>query len=309
MSTIDILLATYNSFPYLEEMIGSIHQQDFTDWHLLVRDGGSDDSTLDILEKYSSQYPERIILLPSSGRSDVRENFSRLLLSSAAPYMMFCDHDDVWLANKISKTMTAMKRAEKQYGSDSPLLVFTDMHVVNESLKNVSDSCFDYQNIDPKQVGFNRLLLQNVPSGCTMMLNRALADICTPIPPEAVMHDHWVSLTAAAFGKIVYLDERTLLYRQHESNIYGASEYGFRYFFRRQREGMDAVRKRFVQNVDQAAAFYQRYGDSLPPKYREMVYDFSRWRELSWFERRKVLLKHRIFKTGFRRNLGMFLVI
>lgn len=305
---ISIILATYNSAPYLNETIDSILRQDCSDWRLMISDGGSTDSTLEIIEQYTQKHPDKITMLSAEKSLFVCENFSVLLDKSSSDYVMFCDHDDIWLPSKISKTRAAMKRAEQQYGNQTPLLVFTDTQVVDKNLNTLSNSNLKYQNLDPKRLDLNQLLLQNVPSGCTMMMNRRLVDLSKPIPPQAVMHDHWVSLVATAFGKIIFIDKPTMLYRQHDSNYYGASKYGWGHFLHRYRQGFDAVRRRQYLYIDQAAAFNDRYAQSLQPQHRQMLSELSQWSQLSWFRRRKLLIKHRMFKTGFRRNLGLFLI-
>jgi len=305
---IDILLATYNSANFLAQTIDSVLQQDRRDWRLLICDGGSTDATLEIVDQYAKQQPEKISLIPSKGPLSARENFSGLLDQSCSGYVMFCDHDDIWLSGKISQTWAAMKQAQQQYGSQTPLLVFTDQRVVDANCNIISNSSLKYQNLDPKRISLNHLLLQNVPSGCTMMMNRPLVDLCRPIPAQAAMHDHWVSLVAAAFGRVIFLDEPTMLYRQHDSNYYGAPKYGWGHFYRRYKQGIDTARDRLCQYIDQAAAFYDRYAQSLQPQHRQMLSELSQWHQLSWLGRRRLLLKHRILKTGFRRNLGLFLI-
>jgi len=307
---ISIILATYNGEQYLSEQLESILTQNCDNWQLIIRDDGSGDDTLNVVNEYVQQYPEKIRLLTDINQSvEASRNFSQLLGHTGTDYVMFCDQDDIWLPEKISKTLLLMKSQEQQYGPKTPLLVFTDTKVVDENLKVLSNSNLKYQNLDPKRISLNHLLLQNVPSGCTMMMNCSLVDLGKPIPLQAVMHDHWVSLVAAAFGKIVFLDEPTMLYRQHDNNYYGASCYGWGHFYRRYRQGIDAARKRLSQYVDQAATFYDRHAQSLQPQQRQMLAEFSQWPELSWLGRRKLLLKHRIFKTGFRRNIGLFLIV
>lgn len=307
---IDILLATYNSSQFLEETIKSLFDQHHTEWRLLIRDGGSEDKTPEIIKKYTQQFPGKIVLFHSAGRSGTCENFSVLLSKSSAPYVMFCDHDDIWLPDKISKSLSCMKEQQQKYGDNTPLLVFTDKRVVDQTLAVIDNSYFHYQNLNPANISLNRLLVQNVPSGCTMLINRALADLCRNIPKEAFMHDHWVSLTAAAFGHLVCLDEVTILYRQNRQNVFGASKYAWRYFIHRYRQGgYAAILERFYQNVRQARGFYDCYKDLLDQEKKEVVREFASLKELSWLNRRKVLLRHRIFKTGLRRNLGMFLWI
>jgi glycosyltransferase involved in cell wall biosynthesis len=303
---IEILLATYNSEKYLREQIDSIIKQDYDNWKLLIRDGGSKDKTTNIVKEYCSKYLDKIIMLPSIGKSSARDNFSALLEYSTAPYIMFCDHDDVWFEDKVRNSLLKMQESEKIFGSNTPLLIFTDMHVVDENLKLLSASYFKYQNINPKRNALNYLLIQNVASGCTMFINRRLVDITEKIPANAVMHDHWLSLVAAAFGKIVYLNKATLYYRQHTDNVFGASKYGIKYFIARLYKGKKQLKRRFLQNVDQGAIFLDIYMSKFNPKQVEMLEDFVSVKSCSAIKAYKKLIKHRVLKTGFIRNLGIF---
>lgn len=57
-----------------------------------------------------------------------------------------------------------------------------------------------------------------------MLFNRALRDKLTDTVPDGLrMHDWWIALIASAFGRIIYLDEPLLLYRQHTGNVVGGS--------------------------------------------------------------------------------------
>ncbi|MEN6309426.1 MAG: glycosyltransferase family 2 protein [Anaerohalosphaeraceae bacterium] len=306
---IDILLATYQSARFIHATLDSILQQDNQDWRLVIRDGGSEDNTQEIIRSWQHRYPDKIRVIPSQGRSCACENFSALLSASTAPYMMFCDHDDVWFPDKISKTFSAMQAAERQYRPDVPLLVFTDMQVVDERLSVLDASYFAYQHLNPDRILMRHLLVQNIPCGCTMMINRKLADSCGPIPSEAVMHDHWLSLLAATVGRIVYLSEPTMKYRQHDQNIYGARRYGWDYLVKRSVAGPTVARQRFYQNVRQAKVFVQRYGDLLDLRDREIIEDFALLDELGWFDRRRVLLRHKLFKSGWLRNIITMLIV
>jgi glycosyltransferase involved in cell wall biosynthesis len=307
---IQILLSTFNSSTYLKEQIDSIIGQTDTDWELLVRDDGSTDDTLSIIDWFFKEYPGCVKLLPSNhGSRGAYGSFSDLLQISTAPYVMFCDHDDVWDSEKVADTIRIMEKAEVKYGSDTPLLVYTDLSVVDEHLFVLNPSCFDQQNIDPSRVELRQLLLQNVPAGCTMLLNRALVEKVGEIPKAAVMHDHWVALVASCFGKMIYLDKPTVLYRQHSGNFYGAVDYGWGYFLGRYREGTTAIRRRFFKNVSQVEAFLGQYNEDLSSENRELLAAFSALKSTGWLERRKILINNRIWKHGVRRNIGMFLVI
>lgn len=307
---IDILLATYNSSRYLEEQIDSILRQDNKDWHLLIRDGGSTDNTCRIIAEYCQKYPDKISQITFDGRASACENYSALLDAAAAPYIMFADHDDIWLPDKIARTLSEMANAEKSFGSTLPLLVFTDKLVADENMNVFAKSFFKYQNLNPQKTSLNYLLVQNIPSGCTMLINRALANLARPVPITAIMHDHWLALAAAAFGRIIYLDGApTMMYRQHSNNVIGASQYGMKYLMRKVLEGKRKGKIRFHQNIVQAAAFLARFKDKLDEKNAELLADFSRMEHCSRGERYRILIKNHTYKNGICRNIGMLVIL
>ena len=139
-----ILLATYNSAEFLQEQLDSILNQDHQDFTVLIRDGGSTDSTLVLIDRYCQRYPEKIRFLCSS-RASALENFSLLLQESDADVIMFSDHDDIWKKDKISKTLQTYLDLEKRCSADTPLLVFTDSEVVNNRARQISPSMVKFQ--------------------------------------------------------------------------------------------------------------------------------------------------------------------
>lgn len=307
-SSLQILLATYNSSLFLKEQLDSLFSQKYQDFEILIRDGGSSDDTLDIISSYRSRFPGKIRIVGSS-KASALENFSALLSESASDLVLFCDHDDVWMPDKISVTLEKYREMEKQFGQDTPIMVFTDSEVSDENLNRIFPSMIRFQHLDPNHMTLNRLIVQNVPSGNTMLLNRALIELASPIPADAVMHDHWLTLAAAAMGRIGFVDQATLYYRQHGNNVYGASRYSILALLNKLKQGREKLRRRFGQNITQAAAFGRRYADRLSKEDLEMFRALSSWQELGFLARRRVLLKYRIRKSGILRNIGTFLFI
>lgn len=305
---LQILLATCNSEKFLKEQLDSILSQDFQDFQILLRDADSTDTTLDIIKNYVEQYPEKIVFT-GQGKDDACRNFSNLLALSDADVIMFSDHDDVWMPDKISRTLNKYIQAEKEYGKECPILVFTDAAVTDENLNILNNSMFSYQNLMPENINFIRLTIQNTASGNTMLINRKLKELALPIPDDAVMHDHYLMLTAAAMGKIILLNEPTLLYRQHDKNIFGAANYGISYFFRKILLGREKIVQRFNSNIIQAEAFYFKNRGKLPKETEKFLSELITFRTLGFFAKRRFLLRWRVFKCGFLRNLGMFLMI
>ena len=230
---IDILLSTYNGEKYLREQINSILNQTFQDWRLLIRDDGSQDDTVEIICEYAKQYPGKIVLQKDAlGNLGCGASFSHLVSVSTAPYMMFCNQDDWWLPEKIEKSWHAMETLTKQY-PDTPLLVTTDLVVVDEKLRELSPSFVQSQKLYPEALcEVHRSLALSVSPGCTMLFNRAAAEHFLPIPSHQT-HDHWVAIITAYFGKVCFLPDATILYRQHGNNVIGSKKINFLYFFKR----------------------------------------------------------------------------
>lgn len=220
---VTILLATYNSAPYLREQIESILKQSFQDWKLVVRDDLSKDNTVEILEEYTHQYPNKITLLENRGESKrAYLNFVELLKNVESDYYMFCDHDDVWLPDKIELSMNRMKKVEKP---GVPVIVHTDMKVVDRNLRTINESFWRYSRLLPDHVTFKELALCSSVNGCTMLFNQKARDVALPHVSHATMHDMLVAQSTAANGGIITaVKVPTVLYRQHIDNVVGAHE-------------------------------------------------------------------------------------
>ena len=307
---VDILLATCNSARFLREQLDSIVAQSFSQWHLLIHDAASKDETLQIIGEYRAEYPEKITFLGSAPATAL-ENFAFLLENSTGDMIMFCDHDDVWFPDKNSRSADLLRDMEKKYGPQNPLCVFTDAIVTDEKLAPLCNSNLKNQHLDPVNgLSTERLLVQNVPSGNTMLFNAALKDLLLPFPvKEAVIHDHYTALTAACLGKIACLNEPTLFYRQHSKNLLGSTNYSPVSLIRKLLSPQESVKERFFANCRQAKALLELHGDRMPAEMFGMLKDFSEMEKLNWFGRKKVLLRHGIRKTGSLRNIGMFLMI
>lgn len=217
---IAIILPTYNGENFVGEQIDSIIGQTYTNWNLYVRDDGSTDNTVKIIKDYEKK-DSRIHLMETGKNLGVKKGIFHMLEHIQASYYMTCDQDDFWLPNKVENTYNLMK--EKENEKNIPLLVHTDLKVVDENLNVIHPSMFAFQKLSKKVDSFFQLAIQNNITGCTVMINEKLKNILV-YDSHMLMHDHWMGLVAAAFGKIYFLDEATILYRQHGNNSVGAKE-------------------------------------------------------------------------------------
>lgn len=222
---IDILLATYNGEKYLSQQIDSIITQTYKQWQLLIRDDLSTDNTVNIIKNYACRHPDKIRLIEDSkGHLGLVHNFETLLESAQSEFIMFCDQDDIWLPNKIELTLNTMEAAGQTW-PNTPLLVHTDLKVVDETLNPIAESFWKLHRISPESdCQLKKIIYRNIVTGCTVMINKKTKEISMSFPPEASIHDWWIVLNVVKYGKIIHITTPTVLYRQHAANLIGAKK-------------------------------------------------------------------------------------
>ena len=233
---ISILLSTYNGAKYLAEQLDSLLQQSYTNIVIVIRDDGSTDTTSEIISLYARKHENKIHQVGSENENKgARDSFSYLIeyvlankisLELDAAYMMFCDQDDIWFEDKVEQQVAAMLIAEKEVeGNKTPLLIHSDLQVVSEKNQLIANSLIDYQGLEIERNRFTNMVISNLVTGCTALINEALAVKAVPVSNQAIMHDWWLALVASAFGEVIFLAAPLVHYRQHDSNTIGAKEF------------------------------------------------------------------------------------
>lgn len=271
---IAILLPTFNGAKYLAEQLDSLTAQTYENLVLVLRDDGSEDDTLEIVRSHRAISPQKIHVIEDSGSHlGACQSFAYLMqyvlehkreLGLNKAYMMFCDQDDIWARDKAQRQMQYMKAAEDDSGT-IPVLVHSDLEVISDSGGPLADSFMEYQGLVPERNAFGQILFCNPVTGCTVLINEALAVRALPVPARAVMHDWWLALVAAAFGKLIFVDAPLVQYRQHRANTLGAVK---RPSLRTIGELAGKIRRTepdpsLHQAALQADAFLERFGSKL----------------------------------------------
>lgn len=217
-SLIAILMATYNGEKYIREQLDSLIAQTCADWTLFINDDGSSDRTMQIIKEYS-KIDQRIVILNLPKQGGACKNFLTLLAEVDAQYYMFCDQDDIWHKDKIEVSLKAIS-------SDKPMIVHTDLRMVDARGKCIADSFWQYSHIHPEAITeFRHYASTCATTGCTMIFNRSAKDCVIFNPRHARMHDAWVTLCVAKrHGTIQAIARPTIDYRQHDSNAVGAPD-------------------------------------------------------------------------------------
>jgi glycosyltransferase involved in cell wall biosynthesis len=214
-----VLLATYNGVEFLADQLNSLRQQDDPDWVLVVRDDLSTDGTPALLDAFAATCLPGQVLRIAEGpvRLGALGNFLTLLKAApAARRYAFCDQDDVWLPDKLTRAARLMD-CETQ---ERPVLYCARQRIVDDALHQ--------RSLSPplaRPPSLRNAIVQNIATGCTIVMNEAarLAILATPAP-TVTLHDWWSYLVTTAVGGRVLVDpEPVIMYRQHAANVVGAA--------------------------------------------------------------------------------------
>jgi glycosyltransferase involved in cell wall biosynthesis len=286
-----ILMSSYNGEKYIGQQIESLLQQDYQDLEIFIRDDGSKDRTVPILEEYSNKFPN--VKLVKDVNKGVISSFFELVFKADnnADFFAFCDQDDVWRPSKVSRAVSLLEKENL----DVPLLYFSRLDIVDEQLQLVKQS-----PIPPSGVGFENALIQNVATGCTIFFNKKMLELFkshVPNKEKVTMHDSWFYLLGTAFGKVIYDDQSNLLYRQHSSNTLGMADNKLKSAMVRYRTfKKEGQCKPYTQQTEE---FYRLYKDNLDPHQRKLIEDFLNKRN-SFFGRISYAATSPLFRQNRR---------
>lgn len=297
-NTVAICMATYNGEKYIAEQIDSIVKQTYTDWLLFIRDDGSKDNTIEILKKIINEKTDKIVLIedPDLKGGSSKKNFAAILRWVTEhykfQYFMFSDQDDYWLPEKVETAILEVKKIESQ--KQCPVLVHSDLKVVDADLNVLGESFWDYRKLNPDTRDLAHLLVQNNITGCTMCWNAELNRLLNISDDAVAMHDWWIALVASCFGNIGYIKEPSILYRQHGDNVVGATKVNSLSFIIKRLTGSAHVKETLDMSMTQAEAFAAYYQEMLTAEQRKVI---ARFADLK--HRNKIRKIVSIFKNGY----------
>ncbi len=302
---VEILLATYNGECYLREQLDSILNQEYKNWIVRACDDASTDNTYEILQAYQKEFPDKFVIEKNEkGFGCAKLNFMSLIKNSTCDYVMCCDQDDVWLPNKISLTLEKMKESET---GDIPVLVHTDLKVVNADLEVMSESFFEHSNLR-KEFTYRDALIQNHVTGCTMMMNRALIELInyTENYENILMHDWLAALVASGLGIVAFVNQPTMLYRQHAVNSVGAKKYGLALLIHKLKN--NSIRKSLEDTTKQAKEVAETYEKYLSGEQCQLTERYANIYEKNKCYRIWFYIKHKIWKKGLPRQVWQLIL-
>lgn len=290
---VDILMAVYNGEKYIGQQIESILSQSYTEWRLFINDDCSTDKTFEIAKKYADKYTDKVFVTKNDkNMGSAGANFFNMIKNSTGDIIMTCDQDDIWLKDKIKLSVEALQN------ETMPVLIHTDLKIVDANCNVISSSMIKTQHIDVNRTGINQLIVQNIVTGCTMAFNRKLADIIK-IPKDMPVHDWYIALVASLFGKIKFIDEAAILYRQHGNNYCGAADMESAEYIMSRLKDSKRAENMLKLGYHMAGEILRLYNID-----NKMLREYSKMDSFSKLKKLRVVFKYKIWKNGIVRKLG-----
>lgn len=216
-----IALATYNGSHFIREQLVSLLDQTYEDIDIIIRDDGSKDDTLSIIEQVASENNtgKRIILKQNSRKNiGCPAGFYHIVKTSPGyDYYAFCDQDDYWLPNKVERAVMALSQ-------------------VDNDIATVYCSAFDYylpdgsfirrSPLQPDPIPYYRTLFYTPGLGFTICFNaKARQKFIVDHNPGNEMHDRWMLRCASCMGKLIYDSTPTARHIRHDNAVTAADKH------------------------------------------------------------------------------------
>jgi glycosyltransferase involved in cell wall biosynthesis len=208
---ISICMATYNGGEYIARQIETILPQLEPEDELIICDDSSSDETTFIINNYNDR---RIRLIENQIRLGVIKNFEKCIRLAKNEFIFLSDQDDVWMPQKVEKTLSTFYKFPKV------TLVLSNVEVINETDKIIKNLYFEF--IGSQTLGLCRAIkniIKNNYLGAAIAFRKSMTKYILPIPEDVPMHDMWIGIINDIFGKTYYLDEPLIKYRRHSDNV------------------------------------------------------------------------------------------
>ena len=217
-----VLMSAYNGEKYIREQIDSVLEQEKREGSftltLRVRDDGSSDGTLGILEEYRQAFPEKIEIMPGDNLGYNGSFFTLLDGAEAYDYYALCDQDDKWLPGKLERALKLLRSQEDREGM-IPLLYACPSFLTDADLNPRGLTRLKKRPLVPRNT-----LIQNICPGHSQVMNPALLKLVQrPRDLNGVyVYDLWITNLASLYGRILFDPEPGAYYRQHKDNELGS---------------------------------------------------------------------------------------
>lgn len=241
-------MAAYNGEKYIEEQVKSIFNQQFfgeieLDSLVIVDDKSS--KSINKIYNRLKKIHSRVEIFSETENIGVIKTFEKAIniaCDKNVDYIALADQDDFWYPDKIIKTIRRLNETNSS-------LAYTDVSVSNHNLNITAKSKWLYSKTPPLEDDcLIPMIIKNPVTGCTLVFTKSFALSALPFPEGIPMHDRWLACFAAAQQRVCYLNQSTMLYRQHENNAVGGMSFGVSGFLNRLKKDANGSLNTYLVN-------------------------------------------------------------
>ncbi len=277
--SVSVALAVYNGEKYLAELLSSLQNQTLQPYELVILDDCSADDSIEIIKAFPLSFEKK--LFSNERNMGPVYTFKKLASLCNGNYIAFCDQDDIWIPEKLQLSLSEIKKINTKI----PGMVFTDLSVMDEEGKLMEYSYFKQRKIQACKLSFADILFGNVVTGCTTLINKAMARELLKMPLNVIMHDWWMALIAYSFGEYSFVNKSTVLYRSHSNSVTKKDKTSFIKIF------FDEYKKKSAylhENIQQAIEFKKLYSSDLSRRDLKKLEQFINLQHKTFLHKRIV---------------------
>jgi glycosyltransferase involved in cell wall biosynthesis len=209
---ISIITPSYNQARYLEQTIRSVLGQDYPAMEYFVIDGGSTDSSVEIVRRYESQLSGWVSERDQGQADAINKGFRR----ASGEFIAWLNSDDIYQPGAIRKAIETFQK-HPEAG-----LVYGDVLSINEN-----GQAFNLQTFRPYALA--DLMAFNIISQPAVFMRRAVLEQAGYLDLDYhLLLDHHLWLRLAALAPMVYIPETLAAARYHPEakNLARTAEFG-----------------------------------------------------------------------------------
>ena len=278
--SVTVALATLDGDRWLTEFFDSLVEQTRRPDEVVVRDDGSRDGTLDLLDAFAQTAPFPVRVTRADQAQGPRRAFDAALAMAEGDVVLLADQDDVWRQDHVSKLLDAV-------GADGVTMAFSDATFVDEAGRPLPGRLWRELHVDDAlrarlaEGDPGPVLSQAITSGCTMAVRRSVLDLSLPIPDvldgpaHPVLHDRWLSWVASCTGRVVDVPEPLVAYRRHPAQVTSAQRTRVvPEVLGQLRRDLASVRDASLVRLAQAEELERRVRDHATPRAQQVLAEF-----------------------------------
>lgn len=220
MTSVSVVLCTYNGAAFLAEQLASVAGQTRPPDEMVVRDDGSTDETMPILKEFAASAAFPVSIKRNRVRRGATGNFWSAMHEATGDVIALCDQDDVWMPSRLQRAIELLD-GDPEVGA-----TFSDGQCIDATGAPTGRSLWDSANFTMNQrelfeagEELRVLLWHPVVTGATMTFRAGLLPRLAPGPE--MPHDYWLSVAVAMRAFVVPIREPLIKYRLHDANTLG----------------------------------------------------------------------------------------